>query len=197
VPALPGEPRHVWNPQARAALNGGRVAGWNAAGGDQDQQLAAGALTQALRCFGLELARCGRLSESETAAPSITTPPPVSGLLGQGMSAAGRATGHSSAAVLRAQASGRTLGHALPDSGRLEVWLEAESGGRLRGGAILSEGPGGALRINTLAALLQLGARAQDVAALDLVYSPPFGPLADPLLRAAERLSPLSGAPPR
>lgn len=190
VPALPGEDRQVWNPQARDALNAGRVAGWNAALGDEEQRLAPALLTQVLRCFNLELARCGRLSEaSASPAPELRAETPLRGLLGQSMSGSG--LGRSSRAEpRRSHARGGTLGHALPNPGRLEVWLEADAGGRLRGGAILSQGPGGALRINALAALLQQGGLARDLAALDLAYSPPFGPLADPLLRAAERLQP-------
>jgi len=197
VPARAGESARVWNPQAREALTGGRVAGWNAAAGADERQATPGTLTQVLRCFGLELARCGRLSEPDevAAAPAVVDIPPVSGLLGLGMARAARPSAAAPAAVRRSRAAGQTLGHALPGAGRLEVWLEAEPDGRLRGGAILSEGCGGALRINPLAALLQRAGTAAELAALDLAYSPPFGPLADPLLRAAEHLSQPSAAP--
>ncbi len=191
IPALSGEPERPWNPQAREALNGGRVAGWNAAAGDQDRALPPAVGTQVLRCFGLELARCGRLLPEEVspvAAPDDL--PPVRGLLGAQMSAARVAPTLPPSALRRSHGAGRTRAAGLPDSGRLEVWLEADAAGRLRGGALLSEGSGAALRVNVLAALLGRQGTVEELAALDLAYSPPFGALADPLLRAAESLLP-------
>lgn len=190
VPALPGEPERPWNPQAREALNGGRVAGWNAAAGDQDRSLAPAVGTQVLRCFSLELARCGRLAPEEgSPATPLREVPPVCGLLGASMPSPSSVSPAAPVPVHRSLAAGHTRAAGLPDSGRLEVWLEADAAGRLRGGALLSEGSGAALRVNVLATLLSRGGTAADLAALDLAYSPPFGPLADPLLRAAERLA--------
>lgn len=192
VPARAGEATWVWHPQAREALRGGRVAGWNAAAGDEDRLLPAGPQTLVVKCFALEIARCGRLSTDDaTALPPSAPPqtPVVRGLLGQPAPAlSGPAPRPSVAGVLRARSDSRTLGHALPGSGQLQVWLEADAEGRLRGGALLSESPGAALRVNVLAALLQQGGSAADLAVLDLAYSPPFGPLVDPLIQAAERL---------
>jgi NADPH-dependent 2,4-dienoyl-CoA reductase/sulfur reductase-like enzyme len=184
VPALPGEEERPWHPQAREALRGGRVAGWNAAGGDAERSLPPGPQTISLKCFSLEIARCGRLSTEESPASGAVPTPAARGLLG--LAAAPRRDGV--ATVIRATAETSTLGHALPGAGRLRVWLEAVAGGRLRGGALLSEGPGAALRVNALAALLQKGGSAADLAGLDLAYSPPFGPLGDPLILAAGRL---------
>jgi NADPH-dependent 2,4-dienoyl-CoA reductase/sulfur reductase-like enzyme len=193
VPPLHGESGFVWNPQAREAVAGGRVAGWNAAAGPGDhRRLAPGPQTMIVRCFGLELARCGRLwlrEEPDPVAPEPSREEIVRGLLGLGGLTGPRSNmPAASAALRRAHAAARTLGHAMPGSGCLEVWLEAAADGLLRGGAILSEGGGGAQRINVLAALLQSGGTAEDLAGLDLAYSPPFGPLADPLIQAARRL---------
>lgn len=189
-PTLPGEASHVWHPQAREARRGGRVAGWNAAGGPGEELvLPPATLTLALRCFDLELARCGRwqgpdpvpAEESARQAPASQA---SHGLLGQAMPPSAGPRPH----LRHSHSRGATLGHAMPGAGRLDVWLEARADGRLRGGALLSAGPGAALRANVLAALLHTGGTAADLAALDLVYSPPFGPLVDPLIRAAERL---------
>jgi hypothetical protein len=42
--------------------------------------------------------------------------------------------------------------------------------------------------MNVLAALLRKRATVEDLLELDLVYSPPFGPIEDPLLKAAAKL---------
>ena len=198
VPARAGEAEWTWHPQAREALRGGRVAGWNAAAGDEDRALPAGPQTLVLKCFALEIARCGRLSTDDSSAPLLPASPQVPvvrGLLGQPMPILpGTAPRPSAAGVLRARSDSRTQGHSMPGSGRLQVWLEADGAGRLRGGALLSEGPGAALRVNVLAALLQQEGSAADLADLDLAYSPPFGPLVDPLIQAAERLRSLVDA---
>jgi NADPH-dependent 2,4-dienoyl-CoA reductase/sulfur reductase-like enzyme len=189
VPARPGEPERPWNPQAREALGGGRVAGWNAAAGDADRTHSPAVGTQVLRCFSLELARCGRLAPETVSGPlPARETPSVRGLLGASMSSPPTHTPADTVPVRRSHAAGRTRAAGLPEAGRLEVWLEADEALRLRGGALLSQGSGAALRVNVLAALLARGGTAAELAALDLAYSPPFGPLSDPLLRAAEIL---------
>ncbi len=185
VPALPGETARLWNPQAREARRGGRVAGWNAAfGTGDDTTLPLSPGTLALKLFDLEVARCGRLGLDGVEAPLL--PEPVStvrGLLGQPLPAPPRM-----AQALQANVKGQTRGHGMPQADDLEVWLEADGQGLLRGGALCSTGPGAALRVNVLAALLQAQGRVEDLLELDLVYSPPFGPIEDPLLKAASRL---------
>jgi len=59
--------------------------------------------------------------------------------------------------------------------------------GRLIGATVSGEG-GAALRINTVAAALQARMKAEDFEQLDLAYAPPFAPLWDPLLVAAQQL---------
>jgi len=59
--------------------------------------------------------------------------------------------------------------------------------GRLIGGSVIGE-EGAAGRINVIAAALQARLRVDDFEQLDLAYSPPFSPVWDPLLIAAQQL---------
>jgi pyruvate/2-oxoglutarate dehydrogenase complex dihydrolipoamide dehydrogenase (E3) component len=59
--------------------------------------------------------------------------------------------------------------------------------GRLIGGSVIGE-DGAAGRINVIAAALHNRMRVEDFAALDLAYSPPFSPVWDPLLIAAQQV---------
>jgi len=187
VPALPGEEECVWNPQAREARRGGRVAGWNAAGGEGGElRLELSPHPMALRCFNLEVARIGRLSPEESSSTITATPlSPVRGLLGMPLPELARDL---KGGVRRTHLRASTVAHGMPGEGELDVWLEAERNGRLRGAAFLSRGAGAVQRLNVLAPLLGRGATVADLVALDLVYSPPFGPIEDPLLRAAIQL---------
>jgi CoA-dependent NAD(P)H sulfur oxidoreductase len=189
VPPLPDEPARLWNPQALEAVRGGRVAGWNAAapGGDA-RRLPLSPGTQILRAFGLEIARTGRL-RPEAESSLMQAPPPADpgrGLLGAALRPRPRVAGLE-ALPARVVVRSSTRGHALPDAGTVSLVLEGSGTGRLRGAALVTAGSGG-LRINTVAALLQLGAGVADLAALDLAYTPPLGPLRDPLLVAAGEL---------
>ncbi|WP_022799210.1 FAD-dependent oxidoreductase [Thermus islandicus] len=77
--------------------------------------------------------------------------------------------------------------HYYPGSRPLWVELVYEEGtGRLLGGAVVAYGQG-ALRIDTLAALLHRGSTLEDLLGLDLAYAPPFSPVWDPLLIAAQQ----------
>ncbi|MCS6869569.1 FAD-dependent oxidoreductase [Thermus sp.] len=69
------------------------------------------------------------------------------------------------------------------------LWVELvyeEPSGRLLGGAVVAKGHG-ALRVDALAALLHQGGSLEDLLALDLAYAPPFSPVWDPLLIAAQQ----------
>lgn len=78
--------------------------------------------------------------------------------------------------------------HYYPGSQPLWVELVYEEGtGRLLGGAVVSHGAG-ALRIDALAALLHREAGVEDLLALDLAYAPPYSPVWDPLLIAAQQV---------
>ena len=58
---------------------------------------------------------------------------------------------------------------------------------RLLGGSVIGE-EGAAGRINVIATALQTRMRVDDFEQLDLAYSPPFAPVWDPLLIAAQQL---------
>lgn len=193
VPPAPGEAARVWNPQALEANRGGRVAGWNAAGPAVDKyeaSLPRSPGTLILSIFGLEIARCGRLQDGTQPPATEAVQPggdPKRGLLGQalGLRAAPRPV--VVGAPRQTRVHSRTKAHAMPGAGGLEVVLEAQADGRLRGAALLAEGRG-ALRIDVVAALLQMNGTLDDLARLDLAYTPPLGPTWDPLLIAASEL---------
>lgn len=71
-----------------------------------------------------------------------------------------------------------------PGSEPLHVRL-VHAGGRLLGGQLVGR-EGAAQRVDVLAAALQAGMTVDDVAALDLAYAPPFSPVYDPLIVAAQ-----------
>jgi len=74
-----------------------------------------------------------------------------------------------------------------PGGGTASVHLVADGRGRLLGGQICApEGTKG--RIDTLAAALTASMTADELASLDLAYAPPFAPVWDPLLVAANVL---------
>jgi NADPH-dependent 2,4-dienoyl-CoA reductase/sulfur reductase-like enzyme len=74
------------------------------------------------------------------------------------------------------------------DGRRTTVELTADrSTGRLLGGSAIGE-DGAAGRINVIAAALHARLRVEDFEQLDLAYSPPFAPVWDPLLIAAQQL---------
>ncbi|GLV47869.1 NADH oxidase [Thermus sp. LT1-2-5] len=77
--------------------------------------------------------------------------------------------------------------HYYPGSAPLWVELVYEEGTeRLLGGAVVAHGHG-ALRVDVLAALLHRGSTLEDLLALDLAYAPPYSPVWDPLLIAAQQ----------
>ncbi|MDR1193771.1 MAG: FAD-dependent oxidoreductase [Peptococcaceae bacterium] len=74
-----------------------------------------------------------------------------------------------------------------PGRGEITVKLVVEKGSRrLLGGQIFGAA-GAGKRIDVLAALLQTGASIDLLAELDLAYAPPFSPVWDPLLVAANQ----------
>jgi len=77
--------------------------------------------------------------------------------------------------------------HYYPNPHPLHVKLVYEAGsGRLLGGQVVGHF-NDALRIDALAALLHQGGTVDDLRALDLAYAPPFSPVWDPLLVAANQ----------
>ncbi len=75
----------------------------------------------------------------------------------------------------------------MPHNARLTVtYLADKETGRLIGATLIGK-DGAAQRGNVLAAMIQQESTIADVAALDLMYAPPFSPLWDPLLVAANQ----------
>jgi CoA-dependent NAD(P)H sulfur oxidoreductase len=145
-------------PLATVASKTGRVAGENAAGGDA---LFNGTVKNiAVRLFGLEISRIG-LTMTEAKEAGFK---PIK----ETITAYSRVAG-------------------MPHAARLTVTLIADKAkGRLLGGFLV--GPDGAAhRGNILAALIRLGLTLSDLSELDLMYAPPFSPLWDPLLIAANQ----------
>ena len=78
--------------------------------------------------------------------------------------------------------------HAFPGGGPIQVTLIADRPTGLVLGGELVGGEGTALRSNILAAALAAHMTVADLQNLDLVYAPPFAPVWDPLLVAANQL---------
>lgn len=188
------EEEFVYNPQALEANRCGRVAGWNAAALPQDldrQSAPRSPATMILRLFDRELARTGRLHTGKRDTVSANLQQPAAGgLLGQALKHHELEVNREvalTAGIRQVHTHGPSRAHGMPDSQTLHVWLESRASGELRGAALFSP-PGGALRIDVIAGLLAMKATVDDLAALDLAYSPPFGPAWDPLLTAASAL---------
>jgi NADPH-dependent 2,4-dienoyl-CoA reductase/sulfur reductase-like enzyme len=74
-----------------------------------------------------------------------------------------------------------------PNAKRLHVRMVVERGtGRLLGAEVLGE-EGAAQRLNVLVPLIREQWRVHDVRDLDLIYTPPFAPMLDPLIVAANK----------
>ncbi|MGF1664926.1 MAG: FAD-dependent oxidoreductase [Acidimicrobiia bacterium] len=135
----------------------GRVAGIVAAGGDARFGGMVG--TAVAKIFDLTVARTGlTLSESRVAG-------------------------------LEAMASDSTAGsRAKYYPGAAPTWtrLVHEPGGRLLGAQMISTDPATAKRIDVVATALHAGFDVDDLGALDLSYAPPYAPVYDPILRAAQ-----------
>ena len=69
----------------------------------------------------------------------------------------------------------------------VELVADAKTG-RLLGGTVMGE-EGAAGRINVIATALQAGMRVTEFEQLDLCYAPPFAPVWDPVLVAAQQLA--------
>lgn len=149
----------VYIPLATIASKQGWVAGENAAGGKAVFRGAVHAI--AVRVFGLEVARVGLSSaEAQNAGFDVVTE---------------SITAWSKVAM-------------MPGSNK--IWIKAvadKRSRRLLGANVLGEG-GAVLRANMFAIAIQQKITVDDVALWDLVYSPPFTPLWDPVLVTANVL---------
>lgn len=158
--AITGRPR--WIPLAMNAFRTGRVAGRNAVfslapSGGRPATLAPAVAAFAVRLAGLDLAHAGLRLEEALAA----------GFTAEAVDIVGAS--HS-----------RTLGG---QDVHVRLVFDARKGLLL--GAETVGPPGSALRMNTVAALLRLGASVDDLEASDTVYHPDVSPLHDPLRVAA------------
>jgi NADPH-dependent 2,4-dienoyl-CoA reductase/sulfur reductase-like enzyme len=148
--------RPAYLPLGTTANKMGKVAGTNIAGGRERFPGVVG--TAITRAFGLEVGLTG-LSPAEASAAGFDP----------------------ADAVVEA---GSRAGY-YPGGGPVTVELTADRrSGRLLGGQVAGpEGTKG--RVDTLAAAVSAGMKAEDFALLDLAYAPPFAPVWDPLLVAA------------
>jgi NADPH-dependent 2,4-dienoyl-CoA reductase/sulfur reductase-like enzyme len=134
----------------------GRVAGTAAAGGRARFEGIVG--TAVVKVFDLEVARTGLTLDEATAAG------------------------------LRARATDivhRSRAKYYPGSQELHVRLVHEPEGRLLGAQLVGR-EGAVGRIDVVACALTAGMSVADLGALDLAYAPPFAPVYDPLIIAAQ-----------
>ena len=132
------------------------MAGTVAAGGDARFRGIAG--TAVVKVFDLAVARTGlTLAEAES----------------EGLSA------------VATDVVGRSRAKYYPGTDPVNVRLVHEAGGRLLGAQMVG-GDGVAKRIDVVAAALQAGFDIDDLGALDLSYAPPYAPVYEPLLLAAQ-----------
>lgn len=148
--------RPAYVPLGPAANKTGRVAGTVAAGGDATFAGVVG--TAVVKVFDLEVARTGlTLAEAREA----------------GLPASATDVVHKSRAKY------------YPGVAPLHVRLVHELGGRLLGAQLVGR-EGAAKRVDVVAAALYAGLDVDDLAAFDLSYAPPYSPVYDPLLIAAQ-----------
>lgn len=150
--------RSTWIPLGTTANKHGRNAGENAVGGDV--RFAGVAGTNVTKIFGLDVAQTGlstAVAEREGFEPDSV------------------------------RISGTTRAHAYPGGGRITVKLIFDRDtGRLLGGQMVGV-EGVAKRIDVLAAALAAQTDVRALASLDLSYAPPFAPVWDPILIAANQ----------
>lgn len=149
----------MYVPLATVASRQAWVAGENAAGGSS---VFKGAIKSiAVKVFDLEVARVG-LSELEARESGFDV------------------------MVDSIEASSRIW--FFPKSEDLHVTLIADKRSRRILGANLVGKDGAVLRANTLAVAIQHKLTIEEISQLDLIYTPPFAPLWDPILIAANKL---------
>jgi NADPH-dependent 2,4-dienoyl-CoA reductase/sulfur reductase-like enzyme len=148
--------RPAWVPLATTASKQGRVAGENMGGGDARFGGIVG--TSVVRAFELEAASTG-LSEARARAEGFAV--------------------QTASAVVSSRAG------YMPGHSEIHVKLVYEAGGgRLLGGQLVGR-EGVAKRVDIVAAALHARWTVDELAELDLAYAPPFSPVWDPILVAA------------
>jgi len=149
--------RPAWVPLGPAANKTGRVAGTVAAGGTSAFAGVVG--TAVMKVFDLEVARTG-LSLGEARAAGLD--------------------------AVATDVTSRSRAKYYPGSSPVHVRLVHAPGGRLLG-AQMTGREGAAKRIDVLATALHAGLTVGGLAALDLSYAPPYAPVYDPILLAANQ----------
>ena len=160
--------RPAYMPLGTTANKQGKIAGANAAGGEE--RFAGIAGTAGFRVFDLEVARTG------VGAADIGS---------DGLDVLSSVSRHSS------------RGHHYPGSARITTVVFVERGsGRLLG-AQMAGADTVAKRIDVFATALRARMNVRDVESLDLCYAPPFAPVYDPVLIAATVARKSSSGPRR
>lgn len=151
--------RNVYIPLGTTANKQGRIAGENAAGGTATFAGIVG--TAVFKVFGLEVGRTG-LTEKEAR--------------NEGIECVSNVIEHTSRS------------HFYPGTSSIRIKLvAAREAGQLLGAQMVGK-EGVSKRIDVFAAALTAKMTAGEVANLDLAYAPPFAPVYDPVLIAAEQL---------
>jgi NADPH-dependent 2,4-dienoyl-CoA reductase/sulfur reductase-like enzyme len=148
--------RPAYIPLGTTANKQGRVAGANAAGGEAVFKGIVG--TAAVKVFDLQAARTG-LSEREAHRAGFE--------------------------VETVTVTSSARAHYMPEHPPIHVKLLFERGNQRLLGAQMVGQAGVAKRIDVAAAALQAGWTIEELAELDLSYAPPFAPVWDPILVAA------------
>jgi NADPH-dependent 2,4-dienoyl-CoA reductase/sulfur reductase-like enzyme len=150
--------KKTWIPLGTTANKQGKIAGENAVGGAARFQGVAG--TNVTKIMDLEVAQTG-LTETRAREEGLD--------------------------VRSVSITASSKAHAYPGGGPLRVKLVFEGGtGRLLGAQMAGE-DGVSKRIDTVAAGLTAGMSVSELAAVDMSYAPPFSPVWDPVLIAANQ----------
>lgn len=147
-------------PLGTTANKQGRIAGENAVGGKSIFQGIVG--TSIIKVLDLEIGRTG-LNREEAARAGFK--------------------------VRETTVEDHTKAHYYPGSGRITIKLLMNEKDNTLIGAQLVGGSGAGKRIDVLAAAVQLGLTPNQLSELDLSYAPPFSPVWDPVLVAANAAS--------
>ncbi len=150
--------KYIYLPSGNNANKTGKLAGANIVGANE--QFAGTVGTRAFETFGLGIGKTGlSLKEANEA----------------GFDA------------FKTVITAPTKAHGYPFQSKMTVILIAEKKtGRLLGSQMFGDVPS-VLRINVLAAALYANMTIKDIQGLDLVYSPPFAPVWDPILVCANQ----------
>jgi NADPH-dependent 2,4-dienoyl-CoA reductase/sulfur reductase-like enzyme len=157
--------RPLFVPLGPAANKTGRVAGTVAAGGEARFPGIVG--TAVVKVFDLAVARTG-LTLTEARAEGLD--------------------------AVATDALGRSRAKYYPGSEAVSVRLVHERTGRLLGAQLVGKGDGIAKRVDVLAVALQAGFDIEDLNGLDLSYAPPYAPVYEAVLLAAQAAARSSGS---